>query len=181
MSHRSYFLELTSAEDFRPKSFPGPGVSISRAGASDARLCAHLWREAGRGFWTERVNWLSEQWHVHLRQPSVSFWIARAADGELGFFELATNGAEAKLEGLGLLPQARNRGLGGGLVSAATQRAFDLGASRIWLHTASDDHPHALPNYQKRGYRIYHEEELKHPVSENAPGPLPADTISLQP
>jgi hypothetical protein len=26
----------------------------------------------------------------------------------------------------------------------------------VWLHTSTLDHPNALPNYQKRGFRPYH-------------------------
>ncbi|NIH86822.1 hypothetical protein [Amycolatopsis granulosa] len=27
---------------------------------------------------------------------------------------------------------------------------------RIWLHTSNLDHPHALPNYHRRGFRTAH-------------------------
>ena len=30
-----------------------------------------------------------------------------------------------------------------------------LEPSRVWLHTCTLDHPHALPNYQKRGFAPY--------------------------
>jgi hypothetical protein len=29
----------------------------------------------------------------------------------------------------------------------------------VWLHTSSADNPHALPNYQRRGFRIFKTEE----------------------
>jgi ribosomal protein S18 acetylase RimI-like enzyme len=164
MRHRSYLLELPSKEDFLPKAFPEPGIFVVQTRTSDAELCRHLWVEVGRGFWNEREDWKLEQWRTHLSDEAISFWIARKDTSELGFFELARDKADMKIEGLGLLPPWRNKGLGGGLLSAATQRAFDYGAKRIWLHTATDDHPNALPNYRKRGYRVYHEEELRKPV-----------------
>jgi ribosomal protein S18 acetylase RimI-like enzyme len=167
MRHRSYLLELPSKSDFRPKAFPESGISIVRVGTDDADLCRHLWVEVGRGFWSEREDWMLEQWRTYLSKEAISFWIVRKDIRELGFFELVRDKADIKIEGLGLLPQWRNRGLGGGLLSAATQQAFDYGAKRIWLHTATDDHPNALPNYRKRGYRVYHEEELKNPVRKN--------------
>jgi hypothetical protein len=27
--------------------------------------------------------------------------------------------------------------------------------SRVWLHTFTKDHPHALPNYHRRGFRTF--------------------------
>jgi ribosomal protein S18 acetylase RimI-like enzyme len=144
--------------------FHEPAFLVVRASASEVDLCRYLWIEVGRGFWNERADWTSERWRAYLTGEANSFWIARMATEEVGFFELARDNENMKIEGFGLLPQWRNRGLGGGLLSAATKQAFDCGATRIWLHTATDDHPNALPNYRKRGYRIYQEEELRHPL-----------------
>jgi ribosomal protein S18 acetylase RimI-like enzyme len=165
MNHRSYWLELTSRGDFRPKAFPESDIHIIRAGGGDVGICSRLWRAVGQGFWTERENWTQAQWCSHLVNAVVSFWVAKKLTEEIGFFELVQDGEKVKIEGFGLLPQWRSRGLGGGLLSAATQHAFDLGATRIWLHTATDDHPNALRNYQKRGYRIYREDALENPMS----------------
>jgi ribosomal protein S18 acetylase RimI-like enzyme len=164
MRHRSYLLELPSKSDFRPKTFPESSILVVRAGAGDADLCKHLWVEVGRGFWNEREDWTSVQWRAYLSKEAISFWIARRATEVIGFFELARDNENMKIEGLGLLPQWRNKGFGGGLLSAATQQAFDSGAKRIWLHTATDDHPNALPNYRNRGYSIFHESALKKPM-----------------
>ena len=165
MNHRSYLLELVSRSEFRPKAFPESDIHIIRAGAGDTGICCRLWREVGLGFWSEREDWTLERWRSHLGKDGVSFWIAKKLAEEIGFFELTKDGENIKLEGFGLLPQWRGRGLGGGLLSAATQHAFDIGATRIWLHTATDDHPNALPNYQKRGYRVYCEDALKNPMA----------------
>jgi hypothetical protein len=35
---------------------------------------------------------------------------------------------------------------------------WDRGAERVWLHTCSLDSPAALPSYERRGFRRYHEE-----------------------
>jgi hypothetical protein len=31
--------------------------------------------------------------------------------------------------------------------------------NRVWLHTSSLDHPRALPNYHRRGFRTFKTEE----------------------
>lgn len=92
------------------------------------------------------------------------FYAALERGRDVGFFELIVQRRGIKIEGFGLLPEQRSRGLGGPLLTAATQEAFNLGASRAWLHTATDDHPHALPNYLARGFRVYREQALKHPM-----------------
>jgi GNAT superfamily N-acetyltransferase len=55
----------------------------------------------------------------------------------------------------GLLPGFIGKGLGAYLLTAATRRAWDMGATRVWVHTCDLDHPRALANYQARGFRIF--------------------------
>ena len=137
--------------------------TIVMDGHSAAR-CKRLWTEVGANFWTERSRWDLARWHKHLRQSKISFWVALVSEQDVGCFELVTLARGVKVEGFGLLPQYRGRGLGGDLLTAATRHAFATGARKIWLHTATDDHPNALPNYLSGGYRIVRERELKNPM-----------------
>jgi GNAT superfamily N-acetyltransferase len=55
----------------------------------------------------------------------------------------------------GLLPRAIGQGLGKHLLSCAVRDAWALEPARVWLHTCTLDHPHALPNYRMRGFAPY--------------------------
>jgi GNAT superfamily N-acetyltransferase len=169
MTHRSYLLELTSVEAFVPKEFSRGDVLLRRAAKNEVGSCRSLWLEVGRGFWNERAEWIDEQWLDHLGRPDVSFWIAHCGGENIGFFELVAEDDVTKIEGFGLVEKWRGLALGGGLLSAAVQSAFSSGANRIWLHTATDDHPHALPNYKARGFAVYQEWELKEPMPIQTP------------
>jgi len=35
------------------------------------------------------------------------------------------------------------------------RRAWEFNPRRVWVHTSSFDHRAALPNYLKRGFRVY--------------------------
>ena len=164
MDHRSCWLELDAPDRLRAKPFAIPGVAIVRLRARDRARAQRLWTEAGRGFWSEREDWSPERWRSHLDAAGAWFGAAALEGEDAGFFELLRDGDAMKLEGLGLLPVWRGRGLGAGLLTAATRQAFALGARRVWLHTATDDHPHALPNYLSRGYRVFREGPLAHPM-----------------
>jgi ribosomal protein S18 acetylase RimI-like enzyme len=87
---------------------------------------------------------------------------------DIGFFELVAQRRGVKIEGFGLLPLQRGRGFGSALLTHATAEAFRLGATRVWLHTATDDHPSALQNYLARGFSVYREQELKNPMPTKA-------------
>lgn len=175
MKHRSYWLELCAPGDLRPASFSIGGIAVERLRGSEWARGRMLWTEVGRGFWTERAAWAPGDWQRHLDDRDTWFGAAGRASDDIGFFELVRTGDQVKLEGFGLLPVWRERGLGAGLLTVATRQAFALGARRVWLHTATDDHPHALPNYRARGYRLYREEALEHPMPDvtepREPGP----------
>jgi GNAT superfamily N-acetyltransferase len=82
-----------------------------------------------------------------------------------GFFELkahADGGVEIAY--FGLLPEFIGRGLGKHLLTEAVERAWGLGARRVWLHTCSLDDKAALPNYLARGFRPFHEETYTVPA-----------------
>lgn len=163
MRHRSFTLECTP-ETFRPRASRAHALRTAPASERDVARCQRLWLEVGAGFWTERSRWTDARWRAHLRQPNVCFWIARLSDEDAGGFELTASTRGVKIEGFGLLPSHRGRGLGRDLLTAATERAFATGARKVWLHTATDDHPHALPNYLSGGYRIVRERELRKPM-----------------
>jgi GNAT superfamily N-acetyltransferase len=70
-------------------------------------------------------------------------------------------GNEVEIETFGLLPEFVGKGLGGYALTLGIQQAWELAPSvtRVWLHTSTLDHPHALPNYHRRGFRTFRAEE----------------------
>jgi GNAT superfamily N-acetyltransferase len=68
---------------------------------------------------------------------------------------------EVEIETFGLVPEVVGRGIGGHALTLTLQLAWALrpGVKRVWLHTSTQDHPNALPNYQARGLRPYKTEE----------------------
>lgn len=163
MRHRSFTLECTPAT-FQARTSETRSLRAIRARRGDADACKRLWSEIGVGFWTERSRWDRARWIKHLEQSHVSFWIALVSGQQAGCFELSELARGVKMEGFGLLPPYRGRGLGRDLLTTATKRAFETGSRKIWLHTATDDHSNALPNYLSGGYRIVRERELESPI-----------------
>jgi GNAT superfamily N-acetyltransferase len=80
---------------------------------------------------------------------------------------------DIELASFGILPQFTGQGLGGHLLTCAVRRAWQGGASRVWLHTSSFDHPWALRNYLARGFRIVKTETSPKELPDGPPGPWP--------
>ena len=125
------------------------------------RLVGDAWH------WHDRDAWPDDRLAAHLARPAIRIFTVRctldgAACDPAGFVELERHDdGSVEIAYLGLAAGAIGRGLGRWLVQAAVAEAEALQATRIWLHTCTLDHPAALGNYERCGFRIEREEEYE--------------------
>ena len=86
----------------------------------------------------------------------MEFWLAMDEGAPAGYFELARldDGRTVELVYFGLLPHAVGKKQGGPMLTAAVERMWAMGASRVYVNTCSLDHPRALENYKRRGFEF---------------------------
>ncbi|NEA33330.1 GNAT family N-acetyltransferase [Streptomyces sp. SID13031] len=107
-----------------------------------------------------RLQWSDEEWVAELSHPAVRSWLALVEGETAGFVELE-NGTKGDvgIVVFGVAPEYQDKGLGAAFLVRATELAWEIGnptpTARVWLQTSSDDHPHALTNYQHRGFRTF--------------------------
>ena len=76
-------------------------------------------------------------------------------DAVAGFFELdASPWPDVNLSYFGLLPDVIGQGLGFSLLGAAIEQVFAGPVRGMTVNTCTADHPRALPNYQRAGFRV---------------------------
>ena len=163
------YLEMEAPGDLRPVPAPAPGPRIERLEHCSPATFRYLYAEVGRDFqWTDRLVWTDVTVERHLGNPAVSIWLLSVGEASAGYFELREHDDHSvEIAYFGLLPAYIGRGWGKYLLTRATQEAWALGPSRVWLHTCTLDHPSALPNYLKRGFRPVRTEVYT--ISEAAP------------
>ena len=157
------YLQMLNRAELRPAGDAGAGIRIERVHDCPPSFWRYLYTEVGRQYrWVDRLPWSADEIRAYLADPAVSLWLLTVQGAPAGYFELR-RGSDSGIEiaYFGLLPEFTGRGLGGFLLTTAAERAWDLGASRVWLHTSSLDHPAALPNYLKRGFTIFKREEYE--------------------
>src|SRR5437879_8670469 len=94
-----------------------------------------------------------------LNDPRLEVQVLMAEGVPAGFAELDRwVEGEVELVQFGLMPEFIGQGLGKWFLQWTIDRAWSYGPTRYWLHTCSNDHPGALPNYRKAGFEIYKEE-----------------------
>jgi GNAT superfamily N-acetyltransferase len=148
------FLEMRNPAEHRRKPWTRMDVEVREE--RDWRLNRVFYGRVGQGWkWTARSDWTEDQWRDYAGDPDVRTWIARRGDDLAGYCELRREGGEVEVAYFGLTPDFTGQGLGGELLSRMLDEAWGWGATRVWLHTCSLDHPGAVPNYLGRGMTVW--------------------------
>jgi GNAT superfamily N-acetyltransferase len=98
----------------------------------------------------------------YLDRPVLETWVLSDHGAPVGYCELeAQDAGRVEIAYFGLLPQWVGKGIGAHLLSATIDRAWRFPARRVWVHTCTLDHPHALQNYIDRGFKPFREERTR--------------------
>jgi GNAT superfamily N-acetyltransferase len=110
--------------------------------------------------WTDRLAWSPQKWHDYASADNLRTFVAYRQGSIAGYYELQQqDGGSVEIRIFGLTPAFIGQGYGGPLLDSAIEQAFACGASRVWVHTCTNDHPQALNNYRKSGFKIFKVED----------------------
>lgn len=154
------YLEMLSPGDLSPAREPFPIPQIERVGSCPPSFFRYLYAEVGRAYhWTDRLRWTDQEISAYLSDGRVTLHVLYVDHAPAGYYELRSHDdGSVEIAYFGLLPEYTGRGLGGWMLTRAVQDAWARGANRVWLHTCTLDHASALPNYRKRGFRLFKSE-----------------------
>jgi GNAT superfamily N-acetyltransferase len=159
-------LEMTSRDQLVPGRPPPEPIELEEASPADASLCRATWLRIGEPYgWHRRAGWSDDRWEENLSQPGLRAWIARVGNDVAGLVILEANpGGDVGIDMFGLVPEFIGKGFGGALLTMATGTAWAMRSpdgvpvKRVWVQTSQIDHPHAIRNYEARGFRAFRTE-----------------------
>jgi GNAT superfamily N-acetyltransferase len=165
------YLEMTAPDQLVPGRRPPAPIDLERHGLASLPLLRSTYARIGAPHgWSVRPAWSDAQWRERLSGPGVQPWLARVGGEVAGMVELELQpGNEVGIVVFGLVPELVGKGFGGHLLTLGTRLAWEAGhpdgkpTSRVWLQTSSLDHPHAMPNYRRRGFRPFRTEQRQRP------------------
>ncbi|MEP0867041.1 GNAT family N-acetyltransferase [Funiculus sociatus GB2-A5] len=154
------YLQMLSLNELKPATVANDHVQVDPVVECPPSFFRYLYSEVGRNYhWVDRLGWTDDRIHAHLSQPSISLWVLYGAGALGGYFELCQHeDGSVEIAYFGLLKEFIGRGLGKYLLTIAVQQAWKEGANRVWVHTCTLDHPAALSNYLKRGFKPFRQE-----------------------
>lgn len=175
-----YHLQMTDPDQFRPSVRAHPNIEARRAEWPCPEINRFFYSAIGGDYyWIDKLVWNYAQWKQWAEQPDRRTWIGYLQDTPVGYFELKAVGApEVEIEYFGILRPFRGRGIGAALLAHAVKAAWTPASGgpaprRIWLHTCTLDHPHALRNYQQRGFTLFKADHIAKDLPDTPPGPWP--------
>lgn len=156
---KTYSLEMHSSDALQPSEAAIAGLEIRQVGVASPEFNRFLYETVGKQwFWVDRLVWTAREWNQWVDRDDLETWVAWVHGAPAGYFELERQSGDVEIAFFGLLPRFIGRGLGGRLLTEAIRRAWAIGASRVWVHTCTLDHPNAQANYEARGLKVYREE-----------------------
>jgi GNAT superfamily N-acetyltransferase len=154
------YLTMSSPSALVPARKPEGNLRIDRVGFCPTAFFRYLYSEVGRQYrWTDRLIWTDERIRAYLDAGDVTLYVLYVEGAPAGYFELRRHqDGSTEIAYFGLIGDFIGRGLGGWLLTGAVEAAWAGRPTRVWLHTCTLDHPNALPNYVRRGFRPVREE-----------------------
>ncbi|GAA1522928.1 GNAT family N-acetyltransferase [Actinomadura kijaniata] len=155
------YVEMTARDQLDP-AVRVPDLTLEPLDR-DSPLVVELQARIGAPYGWESASRTGREWaDWFARCPDRAFRLLRFEGVPAGMasYDLRPGG-DVEIETFGLLPEFVGKGLGGYALTLAIRQAWELApaVTRVWLHTSSLDHPNALPNYHRRGFRTFRTEE----------------------
>ena len=152
------YLHINSLQDLKEGNKPSDDYTLSLIDPINFQINKFFYKSIGKNHkWKDRLSWSEEEWINYVSSKNVRTYIFKFKNDLVGFFELIFHYEknETEIAYLGILEEYQNKKLGSYLLSEAIKKSFSNNMHRVWVHTCSLDHKHALKNYISRGMKIF--------------------------
>ena len=155
------YLDINSLKNLSETDKPSNNFDVRLVNPPDFQLNKFFYKQIGKKHrWVDRLIWDENQWIKYINNSNVRTYALQDGNNLAGYFEqiFDQKKLECEIAYFGILQDYVGKRLGGYLLSQAIKKSFAMDANRVWVHTCSLDHKHALKNYLSRGMKIYKSE-----------------------
>ena len=157
------YLEIKNLEDLLEGQKPLNDCTVKIIEPINFKINKFFYKQIGKKYnWVDRLSWSNNQWVKYVNDSKVKTFILKEDDDLVGYYEqiFSEDKSECEIAYFGILKEYFGNKFGGYLLSDAIKKSFDYGAKRVWVHTCSLDHKHALKNYLSRGMKVFKSEVI---------------------
>ena len=160
--HR-YYLEINSLKNLNQAISPDQSLILKTVDPPDIELNKFFYKNVGKNHrWVDRLAWNNLKWMAYLENKNVHTFILKLNEELVGYFEVVNDfsTSSSEIAYFGILDDYIGKKFGSYFLSEAIKKCFELNSKKVWVHTCSLDHKHALKNYLNRGMKIFKEETI---------------------
>ena len=160
--HR-YYLEINSLKNLNQAISPDQNLILKKVDPPDIELNKFFYKNVGKNHrWVDRLVWNNLKWMSYLENKNVHTFILKLNEELVGYFEVINDfsTSSSEIAYFGILDDYIGKKFGSYFLSEAIKKCFELNSKKVWVHTCSLDHKHALKNYLNRGMKIFKEETV---------------------
>ena len=157
------YLEIFSIQDLRINHDIELDNTITLLEPSDFQINKFFYKNVGKNHrWIDRLSWDNLKWASYLDNNNVLTYVLKLNDELIGYFETIQDlpNKSSEIAYFGILKDFIGNKFGGYLLSEAIKKCFELNCNKVWVHTCTLDHEHALKNYIDRGMKIFKQETI---------------------
>lgn len=150
-------LEMRDRPNSPTPAVPAERIAILRAEDPTVAYYRFLYNTIGAPWrWWERRVMDDQALAGIILDPLVEIYVLYVRGVPAGMCELdcRTKGS-VEIAYFGLMEEFIGRGFGSYFLRWGVDQAWTHEPERVWVHTCTEDHPAALPNYQKVGFQPY--------------------------
>ena len=159
---KRYFLEIKKFSNLKELNIP-MHHQIVLDNKKNFQLNKFFYKQIGIDhFWRDRLIWSDKTWSKYVENKNLETYILKRGEDLIGFYEQEYHNDcnEVELINMGILKDFRGLKLGSLLLNHAIISASRKNPKRMWVHTCSLDHKHALQNYKSKGFELFKKEEI---------------------
>ena len=158
-----YYLDIVSLKNLKEVNSPDEKLTLEKVHPPNIELNKFFYKNVGKQHrWIDRLAWDNLKWSNYLDKENVETYVLKLDQDLIGYFELIWDieKINSEIAYFGILSDYIGKKYGGFLLSEAIKLCFKYNSKKVWVHTCTLDHKHALNNYLNRGMKIYIEETI---------------------
>ncbi len=158
-----YYLEINSLKSLNQTNSPNQDLTLEKVNPPNIELNKFFYKNIGKNHrWVDRLAWDNLKWISYLENKNVNTYTLKLTNDLVGYFEIIQDLPTKSIEigYFGILDDYIGNKFGSYLLSEAIKICFQLKTKKVWVHTCSLDHKHALSNYLNRGLKIFKKETI---------------------
>ena len=158
-----FFLELKQDKKLIQQIILPKNTKIFLEKEKDININKYFYRQVGREhFWRDRLLWSDNEWKKYINNMNLETGIMKIKENMVGFYEQEFHEVKNEIEliQMGILKEYQGKKFGTFLLEHIIHEAFKKNVERLWVHTCSLDHKHALDNYISKGFKTFKEETI---------------------